>query len=412
MEKYDIFISYRRSSYDTANLVATRLKAIGYSVFFDVETLRSGKFNEQLYEVIDNCKDFVIILPPKALDRCVNEDDWVRLEVCRAMKNNKNIIPIMLNGFTWPNPMPIGMEDLSNYQALTASSIEYFDLAMERLQQRFLKSKKYIPIKQIMKYVYFSVFSLLMLLTIVWGVFMMLSRDVCVKYATAIVKDASYIHMLAEESQKLKKDWDIFNNTLNYERYPENIAYLQESMLNRIDLTEKDIKRLWNVDSTKLNITPYHSFLLSMHGINAEEIAMSPMTVSLFYNDFLEQLNRMKVSVQEPTIMNRRFISVLFDVSTHSINSFYACLLSALSSFPENSQSTFKELSPYWIYFPKQYKEGEDKSYYEDIMSAENGLANEVMSNFGSILEHQDAELEEVLRKNEEVLRKYNELEK
>lgn len=27
-KKYDIFISYRRSSYDTANLVATRLKSV------------------------------------------------------------------------------------------------------------------------------------------------------------------------------------------------------------------------------------------------------------------------------------------------------------------------------------------------------------------------------------------------
>ena len=140
MKQYDIFISYRRSSYDTANLIATRLKAAGYSVFFDMETLRSGKFNEQLYNVIDNCKDFIVVLPPNALDRCVNEDDWVRLEVCRAMEKNKCIIPIMLNGFTWPNPMPERMEELCNYQALTANSIEYFDLAMERLQKKYLQS--------------------------------------------------------------------------------------------------------------------------------------------------------------------------------------------------------------------------------------------------------------------------------
>lgn len=75
MSHYDIFISYRRSSYETANLIATRLKASGYSVFFDVETLRSGKFNEQLFSVIQQCKDFLLVLPPEALDRCVNEDD-------------------------------------------------------------------------------------------------------------------------------------------------------------------------------------------------------------------------------------------------------------------------------------------------------------------------------------------------
>ena len=140
-QSYDIFISYRRSSYDTANLIATRLKAAGYSVFFDMETLRSGKFNEQLFEVVDNCKDFILILPPNALDRCVNEDDWVRLETLRAMSAKKNIIPVMLNGFAWPTPMPTGMEELSFYQALTASSVEYFDLSMERLQKKFHSSR-------------------------------------------------------------------------------------------------------------------------------------------------------------------------------------------------------------------------------------------------------------------------------
>lgn len=99
-----------------------------------MESLCSGKFNEQLFEVIDNCKDFVVVLPPNALDRCVNEDDWVRLEVCRAMSQKKNIVPVMLNGFVWPSPMPERMEELSDYQSLTASPTEYFDMEMERLQ--------------------------------------------------------------------------------------------------------------------------------------------------------------------------------------------------------------------------------------------------------------------------------------
>ena len=87
MKKYDIFISYRRTAYETANLIATRLKAAGYSVFFDVETMRSGKFNEQLYDVIGQCKDFLLVLSPNALDRCKDKDDWVRLEACKAMES-------------------------------------------------------------------------------------------------------------------------------------------------------------------------------------------------------------------------------------------------------------------------------------------------------------------------------------
>jgi len=44
--QYDIFISYRRDAFELANLFATRLKALGYRVFFDVETMNAGKFNE------------------------------------------------------------------------------------------------------------------------------------------------------------------------------------------------------------------------------------------------------------------------------------------------------------------------------------------------------------------------------
>ena len=86
MQKYDVFISYRRTSFESANLIATRLRAAGYRVFFDMETMRSGLFNEQLYSVIESCKDFVIILSPDALDRCNEEGDWVRNEVLHALK--------------------------------------------------------------------------------------------------------------------------------------------------------------------------------------------------------------------------------------------------------------------------------------------------------------------------------------
>ena len=49
-------------------------------MFFDVDTLTGGKFNEQLLEVIKNCKDFILVLPEDALERCKQKDDWIRRE--------------------------------------------------------------------------------------------------------------------------------------------------------------------------------------------------------------------------------------------------------------------------------------------------------------------------------------------
>lgn len=409
MKPYDIFISYRRSSYDTANLIATRLKAAGYSVFFDMETLRAGKFNEQLYDVIDNCKDFVLVLPPKALDRCVNEDDWVRLEVCRAMAAKKNIVPVMLNGFTWPDPMPDGMKELSYYHALTASSVEYFDLAMERLQQKYLTAKRHLPVRKILKISLILIATLAALAAITMGVFRVLSKDVCLKYATAIARDASYVHLIAEENHGLKRDWTEFDNLLQYESDKGRLEVLQTDMLARINLAETNLKQSWQVDSVEMKISDYHSFLLSLHGINAEEIAISPQFATLYLTDYLGQLESMRNAVVQPTTINRRFVNALFEVFDHSINTYYASVLSELSAFPESSLASYNEFYKQWTYFPKTYRIGESREYYEDIQNTEMKLAEEALARYTTALEQHDAELEDIQRKNDELENQINE---
>lgn len=406
MKSYDIFISYRRTSYDTANLIATRLRAAGYSVFFDMESLRSGKFNEQLFDVIDNCKDFILVLPPDALDRCVNEDDWVRLEVCRAMAGKKNIVPVMLNGFTWPDPMPFGMEDLADYQALTATSTEYFDMAMERLQKRYLLSRRRMPVVRMLKYAGAVLAILIAVLAIFWGTFRWLSRDVCQKYATMLANDAGYVYTIVEENHRLRKDWEEFDDILNYETRPDRIAELKQNMEDRINQVQTNLQQTWMADSAKMNISPYHSFLLSLHRINAEEIAVSPQYATLFYTDYLDQLISMRNAVNEPTALNRRLCSVLFEVNEHSANSYYASLLSELSQFPESSRTTYKELSSQWIHFPVHlYKIDEDREYYENIVNTENRLASEEISRYESALERRDAELDDLDRRSQDLER-------
>lgn len=131
--KYDIFISYRRDGGDTlAQLIYDRLTARGYKVFLDIESLRSGKFNEKLLNVIEECKDLIVILPPGALERCSNEGDWLYLELSYAMKNRKNIIPVMMKGFEWPETFPEGMEGLQNYNGIRDSK-DYFDAVIDKI---------------------------------------------------------------------------------------------------------------------------------------------------------------------------------------------------------------------------------------------------------------------------------------
>ena len=100
-QKYDIFISYRRDGgYETAQLLYDSLKQLGYRVSFDMETLRGGKFNEQLYSRIEQCSDVLAIMSKNSLALRENrEDDWFRLEIAHALKHGKNIVPVFLRDF-------------------------------------------------------------------------------------------------------------------------------------------------------------------------------------------------------------------------------------------------------------------------------------------------------------------------
>ena len=138
--KYDVFISYRRDGGEvTARILRDSLTERGYKVFFDVESLRSGSFNTKLYSVIDECEDFVLILSPNALDRCSNSDDWVRRETEYALEKKKNVIPIMLRNFQFPDNLPESLSALPMQNGLVAN-LEYYEAFLDKLEE-FLKAR-------------------------------------------------------------------------------------------------------------------------------------------------------------------------------------------------------------------------------------------------------------------------------
>ena len=80
-----VFISYRRDGgVQTAALIREKLKNLGYTTFFDYDSLRQGRFDEAILRAIEKCTDFILVLSPGALDRCRNSGDWVRTEIAHA----------------------------------------------------------------------------------------------------------------------------------------------------------------------------------------------------------------------------------------------------------------------------------------------------------------------------------------
>ena len=139
--KYQIFISYRRGGgEDLARILEYKLTNLGFKVFFDVESLRSGAFNTALFEKIAECVDVLVVLPPHGLDRCTDPNDWVRLEIARALELKKNVIPIMMRNFTFPENLPEDINALRYMNGVTASN-EYFDATIDKLFSKLLTSK-------------------------------------------------------------------------------------------------------------------------------------------------------------------------------------------------------------------------------------------------------------------------------
>jgi len=145
-KKFEIFISYRRKGgYDTAKLLYDRLRIDGYSVSFDIDTLEKGDFDNELEQRVCDCKDFLLVLNPGVFDRFFDpesdpKDDWVRQEIRCALENNKNIVPLILDGFVYPKNLPEEVKNITKKNAIDLNP-KHFEGAYARMKQKFLISK-------------------------------------------------------------------------------------------------------------------------------------------------------------------------------------------------------------------------------------------------------------------------------
>lgn len=143
---YDIFISYKHFSAATANNLWHRLTVKGYSVFYDKEEMGRDRFDEQLFQRIEEAKDFIVVLEKHSLDACKDgtyKEDWFCKELMFAMSKKKNIIPVLIDGSAMPSKKDLPKE-LWGFELIEAPdfSLSYFDAYIEKLIKKpFLLSK-------------------------------------------------------------------------------------------------------------------------------------------------------------------------------------------------------------------------------------------------------------------------------
>lgn len=287
-EHFDIFISYRREGgLELADSIYQRLINAGYSAFLDLEQLNSGKFNTKLIGVIEQCQDFILVLPPDALDRCADEDDWVRQEVECALKHKKNIIPIMLRGFEWPSvdALPESLRDLPNYNGISASDHNVFVENVERLKRNFLKSKPGITWRRYRKIAWSLIAVVLIVLGVVAGMYLtnhkkyeQLSNEIAMSMMTEIVKLNNNI--LAAEG--VLENWKEF--VKDYDE--EELAYLQKGIQEAVDHADRNLQAF-----KPLEFSEEELYVLRKNGVEMEELEAFSLYAETMHDDvdaFLE----------------------------------------------------------------------------------------------------------------------------
>lgn len=138
MQLFENFISYRRSeTLPEVQNIYHALMSKGYSTFCDIYSLKSGRFDESLLEIIKRCTNYILVLNRHSLDRCIDDKDWLRFEISTALEYKKNIVCVFTEEMSFPDSLPDDIDNIRYYNGLQYDFL-YFNGFIDALCSRFL----------------------------------------------------------------------------------------------------------------------------------------------------------------------------------------------------------------------------------------------------------------------------------
>ncbi len=370
--KYDVFISYRREGgYETALPIVEKLKAAGYRVFFDLESLNSGKFNEQLYDVIDGSTDFILVIPKGGLDRCNDPEDWVRKEVERALQKKKNIIPVMLKGFEWPENLPESLKELPVYQGVSATTPEYFDLMIERLSG-YMNSKRLKPLRKIALIGGLTLAILIVLSVLGWLGIRQLAKPVATEAGSRLTLFMDIVHRMAGVQEDFHDSWELYT-TQREKSNPGMRVYLDSCMTHEIE--KRYIPELLSVANTFPKFPPlsnYERFMLGIYNTDPADVQTLPELIEGMASEWADELD-VYIQTIEQNNFNTSSLNNLtqgYKADKNLLNSMYYDYLAFLASLPECAKISHREASKSWHLYPT-VSESLNAEEYQDLSRKE-----------------------------------------
>ncbi len=113
-DHYDVFISYRREGGQNHARTIQQALEKKYRVFLDFDELNDGVLDQRIKDAISHSSVFLLLLTKGALDRCSNEDDWVRKEILYASECSCHIVPVTIDDpfDGYPSDLPKEIQDI------------------------------------------------------------------------------------------------------------------------------------------------------------------------------------------------------------------------------------------------------------------------------------------------------------
>ena len=212
-----------------------------------------------------------------------------------ALKNNKNIVPVMLDRFVWPKEMPKGMEDLPNYQAVTAVGHEFFDMAVERLQT-FLKSKPTKPFGKWMRAAGMVLGVIVILLGISYGITHHIAEVSCSEIGAKLTSSMNVMELLGEDGQSMQEELANFYQSYEKARDDEEKADIENCLLQIVENNEKQLATYQrNYPAPSFENNDLENYILSYRNIKKEELDAFPG----LYNSMLDDMKDINQSIKD-----------------------------------------------------------------------------------------------------------------
>ena len=105
-----VFISYsHQQDSPYVQRLATHLTTAGLPVWYDKEIVHGDRWTNVIREMIDTCAAFIVVMTPDG-----EKSNWVDLEVARAFRMQRPILPLLLRGDVFFTLANVQYQDVSD----------------------------------------------------------------------------------------------------------------------------------------------------------------------------------------------------------------------------------------------------------------------------------------------------------